>query len=137
METPIKVHVPECDKPKYRTRKNEIATNVYLGELLRIQYWLNHCLLELHSDPTWRADTGFKNGYLGKIEAMMEAKLPGCELKVSPHIESRIKKAKYFALTELLALSGFVWNEEKMMLACEKSVYDETTKVCIYMPLLI
>ncbi|XP_028964930.2 protein ALP1-like isoform X1 [Malus domestica] len=26
--TPVKVHVPECDKPKYRTRKNEIATNV-------------------------------------------------------------------------------------------------------------
>ncbi|XP_050125783.1 uncharacterized protein LOC126603069 [Malus sylvestris] len=87
-------------------------------------------LLELHSDPTWRVDTSFKNGYLGKIEAMMEAKLLGCRLKVSPHIESRIKmfKAKYFALTELLALSGFEWNEEKMMLACEKSVYDETTK---------
>ncbi|XP_024039390.1 protein ALP1-like [Citrus clementina] len=26
--TYIKVHVPEVDKPKYRTRKNEIATNV-------------------------------------------------------------------------------------------------------------
>ncbi|XP_068339179.1 uncharacterized protein [Pyrus communis] len=26
--TPVKVHVPECDKPKYITRKNEIATNV-------------------------------------------------------------------------------------------------------------
>nr|XP_028965142.1 protein ALP1-like [Malus domestica] len=26
--TPVKVHVPECDKPKYGTRKNEIATNV-------------------------------------------------------------------------------------------------------------
>ncbi|KAB2607171.1 ATPase WRNIP1 [Pyrus ussuriensis x Pyrus communis] len=49
---------------------------------------------------------------------MMEAKLPGCGLKAFPHIESRIKmlKAKYFALTELLALSGFEWNEEKMML---------------------
>ncbi|KAM2475741.1 hypothetical protein PS1_008298 [Malus domestica] len=57
-------------------------------------------LLELHSDPTWRADTGFKNGYLGKIEVMIEAKLP----------------------------SGFEWNEEKMMLAYEKSAYDETTK---------
>ncbi|CAN6562247.1 unnamed protein product [Malus baccata var. baccata] len=87
-------------------------------------------LLELHSVPTWQADTGFKNGYLGKIEAMMEAKLPGCGLKVCPYIESRIKtlKAKYFALTELLSLSEFEWNEEKMMLVCEKSVYDETVK---------
>ncbi|RXI01017.1 hypothetical protein DVH24_001251 [Malus domestica] len=70
-------------------------------------------LLELHSDQTWRVDTGFKNGYLGKIETIMEAKFPGCRLKASPHIESRIKtlKAKYFALIELLALSGFEWNE--------------------------
>ncbi|CAN6689005.1 unnamed protein product [Malus baccata var. baccata] len=61
---------------------------------------------------------------------MMEAKLPRCGLKASPHIESRIKtlKAKYFALTELLALNGFEWNEEKMMLACEKNAYDEATK---------
>ncbi|KAM1759355.1 hypothetical protein FF2_008221 [Malus domestica] len=40
-------------------------------------------LLKLHSDPTWRADTGFKNGYLGKIEVMIEAKLP--RFKKSQH----------------------------------------------------
>ena len=32
--TYIKVHVPEVDKPRYRTRKNEIATNV-LGVCLQ------------------------------------------------------------------------------------------------------
>ncbi|CAN6718760.1 unnamed protein product [Malus baccata var. baccata] len=87
-------------------------------------------LLELHSDPTWRANTSFKNGYLEKIEAMMEAKLPGCGLKVFPYIQPRIKtlKAKYFVVTELLALSEFERNKEKMMFVCEKSVYDETTR---------
>ncbi|RXH76999.1 hypothetical protein DVH24_019887 [Malus domestica] len=87
-------------------------------------------LLELHSDPTWRANTSFKNGYLEKIEAMMEAKLPGCGLKAFPYIQSQIKtlKAKYFVVTELLALSGFEGNKEKMMFVCEKSVYDETTR---------
>ncbi|CAN6708654.1 unnamed protein product [Malus baccata var. baccata] len=113
------------------------VSSVKRGRGQHKHYWtttedtiLVESLLELHGDPTWRADTGFKNGYLGKIEVMMEAKLPRCGLKASPHIESRIKtlKATYFALTELLALSGFEWNEEKMMLACEKSAYDEATK---------
>ncbi|KAB2623898.1 hypothetical protein D8674_037851 [Pyrus ussuriensis x Pyrus communis] len=114
--------------------KHSSARNV-IERRQQKHYWtttedtiLVESLLELHNDPTWRADIGFKN--VGSYDAMMEAKLPGCGLKASPHIESRIKmlKAKYFALTELLALSGFEWNEEKMMLACEKSVYDETTK---------
>lgn len=52
-------------------------------------------------------------------------------MKASPHIESRLKtlKQKFNALNEMLSLSGFVWNEEKMMLVCEKSVYDEWLKV--------
>ena len=61
----------------------------------------------------------------------MEAKLPNCGLKASPHIESRVKtlKAKYCALHELLSQSGFGWNDEHMMLMCEKNVYDEWVKV--------
>ncbi|CAN6685443.1 unnamed protein product [Malus baccata var. baccata] len=91
------------------------ASSVKRGRGQQKHYWTTT------EDTILRADTGFKNGYLGKIEAMMEAKLLGCGLKASPHIESHIKtlKEKYFALTELLALSGFEWNEEKMM-ACEK-----------------
>ncbi|RXH83762.1 hypothetical protein DVH24_006015 [Malus domestica] len=49
---------------------------------------------------------------------------PGARLDLN----SITQQKKYFALTELLALSGFEWNEEKMMLACEKSAYDEATK---------
>ncbi|RXH97394.1 hypothetical protein DVH24_007740 [Malus domestica] len=95
--------------------KMSAASSAKRGKGQQKHYWtttedtiLVESLLELHSDPTWRADTSFKNSYLGKIEAMMEAKLLGCGLKASPHIESRIKtlKEKYFALTELLALSG-------------------------------
>ncbi|KAF4377150.1 hypothetical protein F8388_017554 [Cannabis sativa] len=52
------------------------------------------CLLELSQNPTWRADCGFKNGYLQQIESMLEAKLPGSNLKASPHIESPIKTLK-------------------------------------------
>ncbi|XP_024156095.1 uncharacterized protein LOC112164088 [Rosa chinensis] len=87
-------------------------------------------LLELYHDPKWRADTGFKNGYLQKLQDMIEAKLPNCGILANPHIESRIKtlKGKYVALSEALSQSGFGWNEEAMMLDCERSVFDEWAK---------
>lgn len=60
------------------------------------RYWtikeddaLVDALLELHRDPKWRVDTGFKSGYLQKIQEMIEAKMPNCGLKASPHIESK------------------------------------------------
>ncbi|KAM6587596.1 hypothetical protein CsatA_010201 [Cannabis sativa] len=89
------------------------------------------CLLELSRNPTWRADCGFKNGYLQQIESMLEAKLPGSNLKASPHIESRIKtlKGNYSCLAELLLLSGFNWDEVHSTLVCEKSVFDEYVKL--------
>ncbi|KAK0590106.1 hypothetical protein LWI29_022765 [Acer saccharum] len=87
-------------------------------------------LQELNQNTMWKAYCGFKNGYLAQLETMMEAKLPNCGLKASPHIESRVKtlKAKYCALHELLSQSGFGWNDEHMMLMCEKNVYDEWVK---------
>ncbi|KAK1555261.1 hypothetical protein Q3G72_024090 [Acer saccharum] len=47
---------------------------------------------------------------------MMEAKLPNCGLKASPHIESRVKtlKAKYCALHELLSQSNAADDEKEL-----------------------
>ncbi|XP_040367292.1 uncharacterized protein LOC112175603 [Rosa chinensis] len=65
-----------------------------------------------------------------KLQDMIEAKLPNCGILANPHIESRIKtlKEKYVALSEALSQSGFGWNEEAMMLDCERSVFDEWAK---------
>ncbi|BFG41001.1 hypothetical protein CerSpe_272750 [Prunus speciosa] len=88
------------------------------------------CLMELHQNINWRGDSGFKNGYLNKLEIILEAKLPNSWLKASPHIESRVKtlKGKYGALADTLSQSGFGWNEEDMMLVCEKGVFDAWAK---------
>ncbi|CAN6579235.1 unnamed protein product [Malus baccata var. baccata] len=87
-------------------------------------------LQELYRNTKWRADNGFKNGYLTHIEAMLEAKLPGCGIQASPHIESRVKtlKKKYCALTEMLSQGGFSWDDKQMMLVCNRSLYDEWVK---------
>ncbi|CAL2257488.1 unnamed protein product [Prunus armeniaca] len=63
-------------------------------------------------------------------ETMLKVKLPNSGLKASPHIESRVKtlKGKYGALADALSQSGFGWNEEEMMLVCEKSIFDAWAK---------
>lgn len=66
-------------------------------------------LLELSQSPLWKTDCGLKNGYLQKLKAILEEKLPGCGLKGNPHIRSRVKtlKTKWSVLHDMLCLSGF------------------------------
>ena len=51
-------------------------------------------------DVKWKADNGFKLGFIVKLEELMEKKLSGCGIKESPHIESRYKilGRKYWAI---------------------------------------
>ncbi|PIN22938.1 hypothetical protein CDL12_04347 [Handroanthus impetiginosus] len=43
----------------------------------------------------WKRENGiFKNGYTTALERKLKAKLPGCNIKASPHIESRLKLLK-------------------------------------------
>ncbi|XP_048495827.2 uncharacterized protein LOC125495195 [Beta vulgaris subsp. vulgaris] len=87
-------------------------------------------LHELASDPRWKGESGFKSGYMNKLEEMIKRELPDCGLRADPHIESRIKhwSEKYSALAEMLSLSGFGWDDEKKMLQVEKKVFDEWAK---------
>lgn len=65
---------------------------------------------------------------------MLEVKLLGCGIHVSPHIESRVMKLKkkYSALCEMLVQNGFGWHDEQMMLVCDRRVYDEWVKVNLH-----
>ncbi|GAB4829838.1 hypothetical protein Ancab_019486 [Ancistrocladus abbreviatus] len=52
------------------------------------------CMVDLYNMGSYNADTGFKAGYLNKLERMMGEKLPNSGLKAQPHIISRIKTLK-------------------------------------------
>ena len=81
----------------YRMESDE-CSQVNCGRGKNKRPWKNdedavlvECLQELFTDPIWKGEGGFKNGYMNKLEKMIEEKLPGCGLKATPHIESRIK----------------------------------------------
>ncbi|KMS99982.1 hypothetical protein BVRB_1g018220 isoform B [Beta vulgaris subsp. vulgaris] len=81
----------------------------------------------------WKADNGqFKSGAYAKLETIMLQKLPGCEKKAKPHIESRVKhlRKQYDAITEMLSpsASGFGWNDEEKFVTCPQAVWDEWIK---------
>ncbi|XP_021835779.2 uncharacterized protein [Spinacia oleracea] len=91
---------------------------------------LINSLLEMTTDPSWKADGSFKSGFKNKLEEKLNDKFPGCGLKVVPHIESKIKwfRDKYNVLSEMFRTSGFSWDEEKKLILCERQSYDDFCK---------
>ncbi|XP_021720860.1 uncharacterized protein LOC110688421 [Chenopodium quinoa] len=87
-------------------------------------------LHELSTDPRWKCDYGFRNGYMIRLEEMIGKSVPGCGLKASPHIDSRLKTlvGKFRAILQMLATKGFKWDEKKHMICVERSVYEEYCK---------
>ncbi|KAL2930739.1 Elongation factor 4 [Bienertia sinuspersici] len=79
------------------------------------------CLHELAFDHKCRSESGFKNGYMNKLEEMIKRLLPNCGLKADPHIELRIKhwSEKYIAVAEILSTTRFWWDVDKKMLQAE------------------
>ncbi|KAK6134033.1 hypothetical protein DH2020_032212 [Rehmannia glutinosa] len=55
---------------------------------------LVEALLDMVNLGNYKAENGFKPGYLNYVEEKMQASLPNSGLKAKPHIESRIKTLK-------------------------------------------
>ncbi|KAL9238636.1 hypothetical protein vseg_013032 [Gypsophila vaccaria] len=88
-------------------------------------------LSDLANDPHWKCGNGFKNGYMVRLEEVVNKAIPGCGLKALPHIDSRLKTLvnKFRAIVQMLGTSGFKWDSERSMISVERSVYDEYCKV--------
>ncbi|KAL2895630.1 hypothetical protein RDABS01_000407 [Bienertia sinuspersici] len=87
-------------------------------------------LHELSVDPHWKCDNGFRNGYMVRLEELIGKAMPGCGLKASPHIDSRLKTlvSKFRAILLMLGTSGFKWDDQRHMISVERSAYDEFCK---------
>ncbi|KAL2902399.1 4-hydroxy-tetrahydrodipicolinate reductase [Bienertia sinuspersici] len=88
-------------------------------------------LHELSVDPHWKCDIGFRNGYMVRLEELIGKAMPGCGLKASPHIDSRLKTlvSKFRAILLMLGTSGFKWDDQRHMISIERSAHDEFCKV--------
>lgn len=77
----------------------------------------------------WKRENGiFKNGYTAALERKLRSRIPGCTIRASPHIESRLKllKRQYDAITEMQGAAGMQWdNKEKILLCKDSNVWEE------------
>ncbi|KAL2926876.1 putative tyrosine-protein phosphatase OCA1 [Bienertia sinuspersici] len=140
----LKLHVELLKKPKPITQDCDddrwkyfkfTSSNQTRGRNKR--FWiaeedkaLINALHELSTDPHWKCENGFRNGYMNRLEELIEKAIPGCGLKSSPHIDSRLKTlvGKFKAITQMLATSGFKWDDERNMISMDRSVYVEYCK---------
>jgi hypothetical protein len=48
-------------------------------------------LYEMSSDPRWKGEWGFRNGYTSTLEAVLAERLPNSGISAVPHIDSRVR----------------------------------------------
>ncbi|KAI9078722.1 hypothetical protein K1719_039309 [Acacia pycnantha] len=82
------------------------------------------------------ADNGFKAGFANALQSMMEQKLPGCGIKATPHITSRIKTLKRlwqmaYDMVYGPNTSGFGWDPDTKFVTAEPAVWEEYLKASI------
>ncbi|KAL0458156.1 UNVERIFIED_CONTAM: hypothetical protein Slati_0442800 [Sesamum latifolium] len=78
----------------------------------------------------WKYDNGFRTGYLSTLEQLLRKKCPESGLKSDPHISSKIHvwKRTYACISDMLARSGFGWNEAMQMIVVSDEVFDNYDK---------
>ncbi|XP_057765001.1 uncharacterized protein At2g29880-like [Salvia miltiorrhiza] len=79
----------------------------------------------------WKADNGFRAGYLNKLEDAMRNEFPNTDLRGMPHINSKISawKKNYNSLLLMFSKSGFGFNlKGTFMIDCTNELWEEIVK---------
>ncbi|KAL8501219.1 hypothetical protein ACS0TY_020681 [Phlomoides rotata] len=75
----------------------------------------------LRDNMGWKSENGSKAGFLQELEKGMRKKLPGTDIVVNPHINSKIHvwKKEYGVFSDFLSKSGIKWNSTTSMIEVE------------------
>ncbi|XP_076905734.1 uncharacterized protein At2g29880-like [Bidens hawaiensis] len=80
----------------------------------------------------WKRDNNiFRSGYTTALEQELKFRLPGCNLKATPHIESRLKTLKKHcdAITNMKDAFGIEWRSADCTVVCaDDDVWDDWIK---------
>ncbi|KAL2226714.1 UNVERIFIED_CONTAM: hypothetical protein Sindi_2030100 [Sesamum indicum] len=80
----------------------------------------------------WKCDNGFRTGYLAQLESYIAKHFPQSNIKVEPHITSKLYvwKKQCSTLTTILTRFGFGWDESRNILTIEEdAVWDDYVKL--------
>ena len=101
---------------------------------------LVEALLTMVNTGGYKADNGFRSGYLNHLEAALKVSLPESGILGKPHIESRIKTMKkdWQAVFDMLnSTSGFGYdNENNCVTTTSPGVWDAYLEVLLFLILL-
>ncbi|KAK9265537.1 hypothetical protein L1049_001720 [Liquidambar formosana] len=121
--TYIRVNVSEADKPRYRIRKNDIATNV-----------LGVCSQDMQFTfvlPGWEGSTADSRVLRDAISRRHGLKVPQWYFRSFYYLidascpNGETLKKQCLAIAEMFVNgSGFSWNEDAKMVVVEKFVFD-------------
>lgn len=80
----------------------------------------------------WKADNGFRVGYLSLLEQNMTKTFPGTDIRATPHINSKIHawKRDYGTIVSIMVgRTGVGWNNTTKMLEATDDMWDAVMKV--------
>ncbi|KAH6793594.1 hypothetical protein C2S52_004071 [Perilla frutescens var. hirtella] len=89
------------------------------------------CLKEIVASG-WKADNGFRVGYLNVLEQNMAKAFPGTDIRATPHICSKIHvwKRDYGTILSILTgRTGVGWNDSTKMIDANDDIWDAAIKV--------
>ncbi|KAL0292200.1 UNVERIFIED_CONTAM: hypothetical protein Sangu_3256000 [Sesamum angustifolium] len=79
----------------------------------------------------WKSDNGFRTGYLGVLEQLLNKACPNSGLKAEPHISSKIHvwKKTYGCINDMMGRSGFGWCQTTNTIDVKDDVFDNFAKI--------